>query len=563
MIEAAVYPLPDFSNLQLPAFYRARDTDQKSRLTYMASFLRYLTRNSGVQIQYTHTPCTDGKTIWLGNIQDDDPDYEVLVLGHGIHEVMHVLETDMHCVSAFEDKSFPKLLLNVLEDVRIDTLGLKRFGNYKLWRQELIAVLKRRHSLRLEANTQILSAGDLLGMFLHTKLMVHAGFDWAQPYLANLQKGIEKHLSKKALDKIVALAMETFKAQNTLDVVVIVERIMAYLKIEHQSLTAYQPELWDNPEFVDGFGVDSAAALAANFMSAVLNSNCQGPAADLIGTQANASAKGNKHTQVKIADCDAYWPDHTDDKLINEDAKFYSRAFRQVFHLVDNMANDFEMLLETETDNGLRYSETGFDFCRDWIRRLAQGDRRIFAKNACQQEVSAEVCILLDRSGSMGVKTMTRAKAAVLGMIGALKKVDGCQVRAACFPGPLKSHVSIVASPDEPFEEIATRFGKIGAYGSTPVEEALCWGKDSFDFSEDVQNRLLLVITDGRFPSEFSQRLEKQLNQAGVELAILSIDVPNKNACKNSEHITDVKELQPALIRLFSNTELRQNIIRA
>ncbi len=560
MPEAAVRPAPNFSEFQIPAFYRTHDISPQVRLNYMASFLRFLTHKHNANVEYAHSPCTDGKTIWLGNVDVNDEDYEVIVLGHGIHEVMHVLETDMECVKIYPDKSFAKVLLNVLEDVRIDRLGLERFGNYMAWRSELIEVLKSRRRLRVAKNLSELSPADLLSCFLHTKLMVHAGFNWAHPYLPKLEKGIKRQLGKRSVEKIVGMAMATFGAKNTKDIVAVVDRLMAYLEAEHKSLTAYQPSLWDDPEFVDGFGTDTAAAIAANFMAAVMQGNCRGPANDLVVAQLPATAGKGKGGKTKIAECDAYWPDVTEDKLVNEDAKFYSRAFDKVFDLVDSMTDEFESLLETVTDTGIMRWETGERLCRNWIQHLMQNDRRIFVKRAPEVAVSAEICILLDRSGSMGVKTLTHAKAAVLGLISALKKIEGCQVRAACFPGPIKSHVSIVASPDETIDEISERFAKIGAYGSTPVEEALNWGKDSFDFSEDVQNRLLLVITDGRFPSVFSQRVEAELNRNGVELALLSIDVPNKNACRNSQHIEDVNELQPALLRLFSETEFCQAV---
>lgn len=172
MTEATRNCRQKFSEPRNAAFYRNHGLNKATRLEYMANFLSYITNKENIKVEFSNTPCTDGKTIWLGKIDADDADYEVIVLGHGIHEVMHVLETDMSYVQRFEDKSFAKLLLNILEDVRIDLLGQKRFGGYKTWRNELVDVLKRRHSLRAATDTAHLDPANMLGMFLHTKLMV-------------------------------------------------------------------------------------------------------------------------------------------------------------------------------------------------------------------------------------------------------------------------------------------------------------------------------------------------------------------------------------------------------
>lgn len=559
MTEAARISRPNFSELRNAPFYRNHGLNKSVRLECMANFLSYITNKANIKVEFSHAPCTDGKTIWLGNIDVEDVDYEVIVLGHGIHEVMHVLETDMSYVQRFEEKSFAKLLLNVLEDVRIDLLGQKRFGGYKTWRNELIKVLKRRRSLRVATDTARLDPADLLGMFLHTKLMVQAGFVWAQEYLPELQSSVQKNLSKKTVNKILQISHEVFKAKSTKDVVDIVERIVGYLQAEHKTLTAYQPSLWNTEEFDDGFGIDTSAALAANFMRTVIQSNCEGIEFDVPSDRLVPETKTVKDRLVRVDESDAYWPDVTDHKLLNEDAKYYSQYFKKIEGLVGDMSRQLEELLETDSDNGFIRARSGHDISREWYERTLSHDERIFERHMQNTSVSTEVCILLDRSGSMGVKAMSMAKAAVLGIIDTLKKIDGCQVRAACFPGPIKSHVSIVASPNESFDSIDNRFRKIGAYGSTPVEEALRWGKDSFAGTSDARDRLLLVITDGRFPSEFSRKVEKELNDQGVEIALLSIGIANQNACSNSHHINNIDQIQPALISLFSNTRFHRN----
>lgn len=542
-----------------PTFFRFPASNEKLRFKQMARFLRFLTHEADLKVEFSQSPCTNGKTIWLGKIDASDPDYEILTLGHGIHEVMHVVHTDMTCVNRYGDTTIGRLLLNVLEDVRIDILGTTHFAGYKAWRSRLVEVLERRKSLSMNVENRTLQPAELLGFYLHTKLMVKAGFDWADKYIEKLESDIEDKIDTKVLKRIIQLAMKTFEAVNTTDVTVLVDQMLKILRAENQGLQMQnqQLSLFDDNPFVDGMGVDSTATTAANFMHAVVTAKTAHQPGELVAPK---DALQNDGKPCKLDEADAYWPDESTNPIVVADARDYARAFESVVDDVAAMSRQFEELLETEDFTGIEHATNGNCFCDNLLDYTARKDPRIFIRQAIERDVDAEICILLDRSGSMGVHTMTQAKAAVLGMIEALRKVEGCRVRAACFPGPVKSHVSVIASPEESLETIADRITKIGAYGATPVEEALLWGKESFCKTEDARDRLLLVITDGRFPSSYSQRLEEELADNGVELAILSIDIANTDACTNCCHIEDIEELQPALLNLFSRTRFCESM---
>ena len=109
----------------------------------------------------------------------------------------------------------------------------------------------------------------------------------------------------------------------------------------------------------------------------------------------------------------------------------------------------------------------------------------------------------------MGVSTMTVAKVAVNALVRAIDRIKGATSRVALFPGLCNDHVALVKETSEPLNSLESKLPSIDAYGSTPIQEAMCWGLDSFKNSR-ARDKLLLVITDGRFNAQYSQSMETQ-----------------------------------------------------
>ena len=82
------------------------------------------------------------------------------------------------------------------------------------------------------------------------------------------------------------------------------------------------------------------------------------------------------------------------------------------------------------------------------------------------------------------------------------------------------------------------------------------WAKESF--TRRARDKLLLVITDGRFPSDVSASSQAAFDTLGIELAILSIDADNTKAARNVVQINQVKELESAMIKLMARTHFCQ-----
>ena len=104
--------------------------------------------------------------------------------------------------------------------------------------------------------------------------------------------------------------------------------------------------------------------------------------------------------------------------------------------------------------------------------------------------------------------------------------------------------------------QFLNRFKGVGAYGSTPVNQALWWASDIFERAPATGDdaRLLVVITDGDFPVSLAPELTRKFKTAHVEVAVLSIMTVIENQDVVSEAIHDEKAITQALVRLIEKT---------
>ena len=92
-------------------FYRHPNALPAQRKAGVLQAFARIFRHSDVTFSFSESPKTDGKTVWLGAINPSDEAFEALALGHGIHEMMHVTETDM---TVLQDASMPPFVGSLL-----------------------------------------------------------------------------------------------------------------------------------------------------------------------------------------------------------------------------------------------------------------------------------------------------------------------------------------------------------------------------------------------------------------------------------------------------------------
>ena len=157
-----------------------------ARRKAVCTFLRSFAGSGDTHFLFSHSPSTDGKTVWLGECAPSDESFETLTLGHGIHEMMHVAHTDFSAAQGIHHLT--QRLLNVIEDVRIDKLGEEKSPAYRIWREHLADYREADGTLRAVSSPALTQSPiESVVTWLHTELMAHAGYRWALRNLSHMR----------------------------------------------------------------------------------------------------------------------------------------------------------------------------------------------------------------------------------------------------------------------------------------------------------------------------------------------------------------------------------------
>ena len=198
----------------------------------------------------------------------------------------------------------------------------------------------------------------------------------------------------------------------------------------------------------------------------------------------------------------------------------------------------------------------------DFAIRVGLRDERLFLNERTAKVPNAEVVLLLDRSGSMGVDRMTKAKIALASLVKALSPIRGIETTCALFPGPCRAPLALAKTRKETEDVFLRRFAGIGAFGATPFAEAMIWAIDTLKKSPH-KKKLLIVITDGLFQEENAAALREALAKNFIEMALLNIDTENPAICENTVNVAESDKIGAALIELIEGTSFAKENGRA
>ena len=192
-------------------------------------FLRHFSGRTDLEFVSHHLPCTDGIRVSLGSITPRDASYETFALGSGIHEMMHVTDTDFKEVRRLD--ALAKRLLNVIEDVRIDRLGEEKHSeSYRIWREQLADSMEARGTLRVANQcTHPTPLAEFLTNWLHCELMAHLGYGWALRHLKITRRFVEP-IRTDVRRRLLQEAFKVLAAQSTKDSVRIARKLRSILR---------------------------------------------------------------------------------------------------------------------------------------------------------------------------------------------------------------------------------------------------------------------------------------------------------------------------------------------
>ncbi len=529
------------------------------------------TPNRPVIFSFSESPKTDGKTVWLGALDPEDDAFEALALGHGIHEMMHIKATDMEALSAVPDLTpFLHALINILEDIRIDSLGMKTSSSYAVWREAMAEALEERQLLAAQ-NPQRRPPLQQVCLWMHMALTVELPMQWAARQLPALEALMAEHLPQSLQDEILTMARGARTAPDTRAVITIAQSIEKRLQ---EALAAPTPrgrrtEL--SSEAGEG-GQPRQGSLRPDkpFLRRTLSAKTEAPDLGLANFLNEGSGDGKaadsagkraprREPKAKLDYTVNPWPDPEaiEDRVAREDVSLYTRRFNQSEDKCRAIQRAFSQAFRCKDDDDLdEPSASGFLTAPDIAMRLRMRDRRLFVTASVHETVRGQLVVLLDRSGSMGVTRMTSAKIAVAALWQALERQSGIRRQIAVFPGLDQAHVGPLLHEGDTPRRFMTRFKAVNAFGSTPINEALHWAADTLaeNSSFPGETRLILVITDGDFPATLGPALEKKLKDAQAEIAVLSIAARITNRSVASVTVTDDLRIPEALVALVGKT---------
>lgn len=217
-----------------------------------------LCRRDNIRVEFTQTPMTNGRVIWLGPIDLGHKLASIYVYGHGCHERHHVMYTNFAAMRGIGDPGV-RDLANVFEDIRVDKLGAADYAGYLLWR----LVLFKAHEATGTAgwsNPNDLEPAHLFAMMLLTTLEFEVlGIDMFEEISANLRGECDRLFGPRPMARVLKIVRAAFPLDSTEAAVELAHKVMRCIRAEkNKALKAVEEAAGkgstDNFEFRQGEG---------------------------------------------------------------------------------------------------------------------------------------------------------------------------------------------------------------------------------------------------------------------------------------------------------------------
>lgn len=516
------------------------------------------------------TPCTDGAVITLPTLPADasNEDCERYVrssIASGLHECLHLKHTDFDVTRQQAEGRFWFQLLNAVEDARINRIGKETVVSFAFWRRRLNDLLS---TFPWRANPQQVSLVDSLthSVFFRSCQLLEVTF-LSQEQQAREESYVADHEARFPKELIAEsrkiLAEKLPKAASTAHAAVIASDLLALLKRTCEADVDLGSKLERH--------LAQAQADCDKVMQAVVEKlDCgegEGSGSGFSGTLSKQAEGRSKEVSNNRQ------PELREQKLTEDALKEspiplspeYRREWKkqcneQLAPLRRQMRKIFSVKAENDDSYELAAEGTDLVGMLDWA---SSRSTRIYARAAKSRQLDAEVCVLLDRSGSMGIVTMSTAKLATFALCESIDKLRGCSSEVLAFPGMQNFHVGICKTRNDSLSKVRSMFEGLNAYGSTPFQEAFAIGLQHLKASSK-KLKLAVMITDGLVNAQFAQTTREAYAKEGIEIAVLSIGIDNKDAFPtNYKFVLTADQIIAGLCELLSQTNFRKALVNS
>lgn len=543
----------------------------KSLMKSLPIIAKILGDKYGVRVEVGGSrACTDGNTINIPALPDDDRKAEILVRGYIDHESAHVrFKSGLLSGSALE-----RALQNILEDIRIESRMKERYrgcgGNLNRMVDELVA------DGSFEPIKDNAHPGAVVQAFLLHRLRCDVLGQKALSSMADDSEArFHEVFSRGKATRIAALGYQAESAASVDEIKALVTRILASLEepdepdqsdhsdsagadssgdtpddsLSDQGKGHSQPDDSDEPDegqdqagsSQDDAGDDdqpdsSDGAEEANGSDAPKESSSGNGAGDDGSEESNSSSAGKlaldaddddllediarivgKELEGQVED-----RDETQNVHISRDRSQHESLYRtptrqinqhQARKATNALRSRLEGLIQASKHQRTPPKRHGRRIDSRELARLGRKDLRVFRARAEQTAVNTAVHILMDRSGSMACQIGIASEAMYATAL-AMESIADVSLETAVFP---------VVDDDV---ATLTRFGakvriedySVFAAGGTPLTPALRHVAYRLSLQPESR-RIAIVVTDGA-PNSPKQAVElaKRMSDYGIEV---------------------------------------------
>lgn len=522
------------------------------------------------------TPCTDGAVITLPTLPADasNEDCERYVrssIASGLHECLHLKHTDFDVTRQQAEGRFWFQLLNAVEDARINRIGKETVVSFAFWRRRLNDLLS---TFPWRQTPQQVSLVDSLthSVFFRSCQLLDVTF-LSQEQQAREESYVADHEARFPKELIAEsrkiLAEKLPKATSTAHAALIASDLLSLLKRTCEDDVDLGSKLERH--------LAQAQADCDEVMQAVVEKlDCGEGEGSGSGSRSGSGFSGKLSKKPESGSkevSDNRQPELREHKLTEDVLKEspiplspeYRREWKkqcneQLAPLRRQMRKIFSVKAENDDSYELATEGTDLVGMLDWASTRST---RIYARAAKSRQLDAEVCVILDRSGSMGIVTMSTAKLATFALCESIDKLRGCSSEVLAFPGMKDNHVGICKTRNDSLSKVRSTFEGLNAYGSTPHQEALAIAFRHLKASSK-KLKLAVMITDGLVPSLLARETLEAYAKEGIEMAVLSIGMDNKDAFPtNYKFVLKADQIIAGLCELLSQTNFRKALVNS
>ena len=522
------------------------------------------------------TPCTDGAVITLPNPPADASNevcdrYVRSTIASGLHECLHLKHTDFGVTRQQAEGRFWFQLLNSIEDARINRIGKETVVSFAFWRRRLNDLLS---TFPWRTNPQQVSIVDSLThsvffrscQFLDVTFLSQEQQAREESYVADHEARFPKELiaeSRKILAEKLPQATSTAHAaliasdllsllkRTCEDDVELGSKLQRHLAQAQADCDEIMQAVVEKLDCGEGGGSGSGSRSSSGF-SGTLSKQAEGRSKE-VSNNRQPELREQKLTEDALKESPIpLSPEYRREwkKQCNEQLAPLRRQMRKIFSVKTVNEDSYELATEGTDLVGML----------DWASTRST---RIYARAAKSRQLDAEVCVILDRSGSMGIVTMSTAKLATFALCESIDKLRGCSSEVLAFPGTQNFHVGICKTRNDSLFKVRSVFEGLNAYGATPFQEAFAIGLQHLKASSK-KLKLAVMITDGRVNAQFAQTTREAYAKEGIEIAVLSIGIDNRDAFPtNYKFVLTADQIIAGLCELLSQTNFRKALVNS